>query len=533
MKNLSHSINKAFDLSYLLTSGFPTTRFTSIGVLGGGTAGYFTAMALKRSFPHIKVNVIESSKIPVIGVGESTTTEIVPFLHHFLGLDPIEFFQKVKPTLKFGIEFDWGCPGDYKFNFNFFAAHHFESYFYEGNIDNSNWPSVLMKEKKIPILKDQDGSFHSLLSSIPFSYHIDNKSLISYLREKVKEFAIEIIDAEVEEVKLAGDGSVATLVTMDNKELSYDLYIDCSGFRSKILGKALKTKFNSFESTLITDTALTFDLPNKEVIDPFTSVITMDNGWCWKIPMRTEDHYGYVFSSKFCTEKEAFEEVKKKFGEVSGYKIVNFKSGRHEIAWNKNVFAIGNAYAFIEPLESTAIQTVIQTILTLCRLMPNSLNDLSSIAAINKEISATWDTFRAFIGVHYKFNKKLDTKFWKYCREHTDIGKGKMIVDLFNERPPLSRGHLGTASGFTANEDLVFNSNSYDSIMFGQKEVHGHLVPPKMTKKDYFERVEAYLALTDSSISQFQLFADEDFALEEIIGPLFADEDSWIIDTQV
>ena len=41
----------------------------SVGVLGGGTAGYFTAIALKRRFPHLDVTLVESSTIPIIGVG--------------------------------------------------------------------------------------------------------------------------------------------------------------------------------------------------------------------------------------------------------------------------------------------------------------------------------------------------------------------------------------------------------------------------------------------------------------------------------
>jgi tryptophan halogenase len=533
MTKINDLVQTAFDLSYLESSGFPSTTFKSVGILGGGTAGYLAALSLRRSHPNLEVKVIESSKIPVIGVGESTTTEIVPFLHHFLGLDPIEFFKEVKPTLKLGIEFDWGCPGDYKFNFNFFAAHYYESYFYEGSTTNSNWPSVLIHQRKLPIVKNKDGSYRSFMTSIPFSYHIDNKSLILYLRRKVKEFGAEIIDAEVDVVKLNSEGFVDSLQTLDNKNLKYDFYIDCSGFRSKILGQALQTKYISFESTLFTDKAMTFDLPNDNKIDPFTSVITMNNGWCWKIPMRTEDHYGYVFSSKFSTEEEAFEEIKRKFGNVKSYKIVNFRSGRHELAWNKNVFAVGNAYAFIEPLESTAIQTVIQTLLMLCRLMPNSLNDSSTITGINKEVAANWDTFRAFIGIHYKFNKKLDTKFWRHCREHTDIGKAKEVLALFNERPPLSRGHFGTGSGYTANEDLVFNSNSYDSILFGQKEVRHALAPPAMNKEEYFARAQAYTDLTELAITQYDLFKDEDFAMKNFIEPLFFDHDSWIIDTQM
>ena len=53
----------------------------SIGVIGGGTAGYFAALAVKARFPEIDVTVVESRDIPIIGVGEATTTLMPPFLH--------------------------------------------------------------------------------------------------------------------------------------------------------------------------------------------------------------------------------------------------------------------------------------------------------------------------------------------------------------------------------------------------------------------------------------------------------------------
>jgi len=87
-------------------------------VVGGGTAGYLTALALRRRLPHLEVTVIESSKIPVIGVGEATTPELVRFLHNdeFLGLDMVDFYARVAPTWKLGIQFFWGTPGPGYFN---------------------------------------------------------------------------------------------------------------------------------------------------------------------------------------------------------------------------------------------------------------------------------------------------------------------------------------------------------------------------------------------------------------------------------
>lgn len=532
MATMTDHIENAFDLSYANFPPCPKTQIKTIGILGGGTAGYLTALALQKLHPGIKTTVIESSKIPVIGVGESTTTEIVAFLHRTLGIDPIEFFQKVEPTLKFGIRFDWGCPGDYKFNFNFFVSHQYESYFYENSTANSSWPSVLINENKIPVIRNEDGSITSFLGSIPFSYHLDNKKLIRFLHQQLLERGIEIVDGEVNQVNLDENQFVSSLQTLEGHTLSYDLYIDCSGFRSRILGQALGTEFIPFTDTLITDKAITFDLPHDNTINCFTSVITMKNGWCWNIPMRSENHYGYVHSSKYCDEATAVAEARDKFGNFEKYKVVNFRSGRHTSAWNKNVFSIGNAYGFIEPLESTSIQTAVHSIMTLCRLMPNSQSDYSSIAGINKEIAANWDTFRWFLGMHYKFNKQLSTPFWKYCNEHTNISNAQMIIDLFNQRPPLSAGNFGTGSPYTALEALVFNSYSYDSLLFGQKLVTKPLTPPEMTKKEYLGKVQSYQALTDKALTLYELFKNNHLIEDGLLEHLFADNDTWIVDTE-
>ncbi|MFS4459244.1 tryptophan halogenase family protein [Bdellovibrio sp. HCB2-146] len=532
MPSISDTIETAFDLSYLEFPKYPPTEIKTIGILGGGTAGYLAALALKKLHPNIKTSVIESSKIPVIGVGESTTTEIVPFLHRTLGIDPGEFFRAVEPTLKLGIRFDWGDPKDSHFNFNFFAGHQQESYYYEQSINNANWASVLMDNNKVPVVRQKDGSLLSLLPSIPFSYHIDNKNLIRFLNSLLKQRQIPIIDAEVVKVNLDEKEFVTSLETDDGQKLSFDLYIDCSGFRSRVLGQALKTEFIPFNSTLINNRALTFDMPNKGEIGVHTRCSTMDNGWCWTIPMRQENHYGYVHSTQYCDEETAVKEARAKYGHFDKYKMVEFRSGRHKQAWNKNVFGLGNAYGFVEPLESTAIQTAVHSIMTLCKLMPNNHQDHSSIAGINQEIAVTWDTFRWFLGIHYKFNNKLDTPYWKWCRENTNIGDAKVVVDLFKQRPPLVSSNFGTNSPYTALEALVFNSYSYDTLLYGQKVIPHDFKKPKMSKAEYEARVASYHALTKNALSLRELFDGDHLFEDGILEHLFEEQDTWIVETE-
>src|SRR5690349_759295 len=120
----------------------------SIGVIGGGTAGYFTALALKRRFPDVAVTLVESSQVPIIGVGEATTTLMPPFLHGQLGLDIVGLFRAVKPTFKLGIRFEWGRPGDYHFTYPFGDADPIEAFAFEGDLRRQSLVSMLMGEDR-------------------------------------------------------------------------------------------------------------------------------------------------------------------------------------------------------------------------------------------------------------------------------------------------------------------------------------------------------------------------------------------------
>src|ERR1051325_10090604 len=127
------------------------TAVRSVGIVGGGTAGYFAGLALKKRFPGLPVTVIESSTIPIIGVGEATTTLMPPFLHRQLGIDIVELYREVRPTWKLGIKFDWGLPGDYFFTYPFGDASPVDAYVHDGDIRSQSLASLLMAANRSPI----------------------------------------------------------------------------------------------------------------------------------------------------------------------------------------------------------------------------------------------------------------------------------------------------------------------------------------------------------------------------------------------
>src|SRR5439155_447296 len=152
------------------------------------------------------------------------------------------------------------------------------------------------------------------------------------------------------------------------------------------------------------------------LIAPYTEAETMDHGWCWRIPVEGVDHRGYVHSSAFVNAADAAAEMRAKNPGMGDTWTVRFRSGRHADFWKGNVVAIGNAYGFVEPLESTALHMVIVELAYCVRLLEGGAHD-AAVRETNDRIGAHWDFPRWFLAIHYKFNRKLDTEFWRSCRE--------------------------------------------------------------------------------------------------------------------
>ena len=124
----------------------------SILIVGGGTAGWLTAAYLARFFdiarnPRIRITVLESPEIGIIGVGEGTFPTIRNTLR-YIGIDESHFVRATTATFKQGIRFDnWVRSPVAGRNDHF--LHPFEAPFHdEGHSLVSYW--LLQDEKTRP-----------------------------------------------------------------------------------------------------------------------------------------------------------------------------------------------------------------------------------------------------------------------------------------------------------------------------------------------------------------------------------------------
>jgi tryptophan 7-halogenase len=453
----------------------------TIGVMGAGTAGYLAALAVKRRYPSIDVTIVQSSSEPIIGVGEATTTLMPPFLHAQLDLGVVELFEAVRPTFKLGIKFKWGPPGS--FNYPFGDAHPVAAIQFDGDLATQSLLSLLMTEDRAPLLRGPGGELASLLSRVKFAYHLDNVPFVRFLEQAAARAGIGNVDMKIDAVTLRGDGGVDAVRSSDGRELRFDFYVDATGFRSLLVGQTLGSPFQSYASSLFCDRAVVATLPQTDTIEPYTTAETMNAGWCWRIPVRGEDHRGYVYSSAFLSDDLAVEEMRAANPGMAEPWFVRFRSGRHREMWIKNVFALGNAYAFVEPLESTALHMVIVGIAYLLDGIER-MNDTSFVDHANAAVGAQWDYLRWFLAIHYKFNRRLDTAFWRAARAGVDVSGLSPILERFQREGPWP---MDTGCAYDPGNPAA-GFNGIMPLLLGQ-EVPAPPGQPGFTRPEWASRV--------------------------------------------
>jgi 2-polyprenyl-6-methoxyphenol hydroxylase-like FAD-dependent oxidoreductase len=75
-----------------------------IVVVGGGTAGWLTALSVKKAYSDFDVTVIESKEIGILGAGEGSVPQLVEFFES-LDVPVSDLIKNCDATLKNGIKF--------------------------------------------------------------------------------------------------------------------------------------------------------------------------------------------------------------------------------------------------------------------------------------------------------------------------------------------------------------------------------------------------------------------------------------------
>ena len=413
-------------------------------ILGGGTAGWMAANLLQHHWGHkgVQVQVIDTTQVGTIGVGEGSTPQLGQFFRR-LGIADADWMPRCHASYKLGISFlDWSRQPGFERYFHPFPgdlddrsrpSYYFNSYLRRRGADVEAHPDAfflaaeLARQRKAP-LPDYNFPFRQ-----SYGYHFDSALLGEFLREHARGLGVRHRDLKITGVKLTPEGQVAGLQGEGDTFVEGDFFIDASGFSSLILQDALGVPFVSYAENLFNDRAVALpSFPDaKEAMEAQTLSVAMNYGWRWAIPLTHRQGNGYVYSSAYCSADQAETELRAALGlldsEVEA-RHLRMKVGRVAEPWHRNCLAVGLAQGFIEPLEATALHLVQATVEGFIQAFDSDDDRDSARQAFNRDINARFDGVRDYIVAHYRMSRRNDNDYWRDNTGHDHLSDSLKAV---------------------------------------------------------------------------------------------------------
>ena len=403
----------------------------SIVIVGGGTAGWMAATYLARRLGHLRpdITVIESAAIGTVGVGEATVPAIRDFLAA-IELGEPEVLRETGGTIKYGIRFDgWKQDGHRFFHpFGLYgvaargvAFHHYWLKMRAAGDATplSDYCLATQLAERVLFLPPSDRPANDL-GVFNFAVHFDASKFAALLRRLAVANNVRHIDARIEAVERdGGDGRVAAVTLDDGRRIAGDLWIDCSGFRSLLLGEALGVPYVDWRHWLPCDRAIAIPCAAADgPTTPFTVATARKGGWQWRIPLRHRVGNGYVYCSDHVGDDEAERDLLASLeGEpLAAPNRLRFTTGHRARFWDRNVVALGLASGFLEPLESTSISLIQSGLERFVALFPDKDFDPRLAATYNRQSVLEFERLRDFLLLHYWSNRRVGEPFWDRMR---------------------------------------------------------------------------------------------------------------------
>ena len=440
-------------------------------VLGGGTAGWMTAAGLAKLLPDLAdVQLVESEDIGIVGVGEATLPHIRGFVEK-LGIDEAAFIKATHATFKLGIDFrDFGRIGEsYIHPFGSFGEelkgvgfHHYWLELKRHGLARPLGDYSLAVQASLAKRFQPPGQDDSLASSYGYAYQFDATLFGPFMRDfsiasGVRRHEGKVISVE----RKAQNGEVAALILEDGRKIDGDVFVDCSGFRSLLLGQALEEEWEDWNHWLPCDRAAAMPCTHAtDDLKPYTTATAMPAGWRWQIPLQHRMGNGYVFSSAHLSDDEACEAIiaHADGSPLADPRVLRFRPGRRSRSWSRNVIGVGLSSGFLEPLESTSIYLAQMAITYLIELFPkDGVIDPRDRDEFNRLVDMEYDRVRDFLILHYNATTRDDSDFWNHVRTMT-------VPDSLAEKLELWR-KTGRIEKYS---DGLFYDASWIAVYVGQ-----------------------------------------------------------------
>jgi tryptophan halogenase len=438
-----------------------------IAILGGGSAGWLTALFLKKNWDNLEIAVIEDPNSQPIIAGESCT---VPFINllEFLNVPIPEWTNEVGAFPKLGGKFvNWS--GDH----SFFTQPLFSRYL---NRYNCNYPEFgnkndliagclalnlsvsdlsvstkLIKDKKTPFINNETAVVSPM-------WHFDSRKNAAYLKKLGVSQGIGLIEKKFVNANLKNSGSIKSLILEDNTELTSDWFFDCSGFAQLLLKNTLNQQFEDCKSEMPVHSVIAWWDESSEL--PYTEMTALKAGWSFDVSLHHRSGRGYVYNNSYITADQAVDEINQTFKKnITPVASMSWDPSLSLHPWEKNVIGIGLSTGFLEPLGSPGHTLIGLQLKLLSEYWNPKLSEDSNAKFLhNEKYQDIITDVKDFINLHYVTSRK-DSNFWLDMQSRT-------LSDSLNAKI------LNWKLGVFSDDFPVYSFENYAVVLQGNKIIN-------------------------------------------------------------
>ncbi len=452
-------------------------------IVGGGSAGWLTAAVLAAEHGGgtaggLQITVLESPDVGPIGVGEGTWPTMRDTLRR-VGVSETEFIRACDASFKQGTRFEgWVDGAERDVYFHPFvlpqgyteanlAAAWLHRHAQQSFAELACFQPHLCLHGRAP--KQPGTPEYAAVAN--YGYHFDAGKFAQLLKNHCTErLGVRHLLDHVNGVQSQDDGDIAALHTAAHGAVAGDLFIDCTGMASLLLGEHFGVGLVPQQAVLFNDSALAVQVPYADEHTPIASqtiAAAQAHGWVWDIGLPTRRGVGHVYASAYTSDDAVAQALRRYVQRTGGPaelpppRKLSFQPGYRQKFWHRNCVAIGLSAGFVEPLEASALVLVELSAAMLTEELPATREARDIVERrFNDAFGYRWERVIDFLKLHYALTQRRDTAYW---RDHADAASWprrlQELLTLWRHRPP-------SRHDFVRAEEL-FPSASWQYVLFG------------------------------------------------------------------
>ncbi|OSZ69340.1 hypothetical protein CAP40_00280 [Sphingomonas sp. IBVSS2] len=429
----------------------------SIGIVGGGVAGWMAALALVRALPGIQVSLIETEgpdwSLGPFGPAEASLPDFPAWLGEH-GIDEGALLRGARGGFSLGTavsgwaarDADWFLPfGTIGAPLAGIAFHQLAARIREGG------RALRLADFSLAAVAAAAGRFarpspdpRSILSSYGYGLHLDRAGLAAALRaasglEPVGQFRRAIVEGAVTAVALRG-----------GSRMSADLWLDCSG-PAGLLASRMGGRWEDWSAWLPCDRVIETWAEVEGVPPPHAHAGAFEAGWQRTVPLVGGQGGALFHSAALLPDRPG---------------AIPLAQGRRVDAWTGNVVALGGAAILVEPLHGWNLTLLANALVRLIGLLPAAPNGPEP-AEYNRLTAAEADGVRDFAILHYKTNGRTGEAHWDTARAMPvpEALRRKLDLHASRGRVPLEDEELfGADDWIAALDGQGLRPRRYDAL---------------------------------------------------------------------